>query len=91
MECNRCGGLMMSETVIKLRRRFIGFRETRSQGAYCATCKIGVLLESHPAETVPHARKIVPRPSPAWLTVDFWPAYASQPSVVAGVSGRRPL
>jgi hypothetical protein len=47
MECNRCGDPMMMETVIKLRRRLFGFRETRSQGAYCATCKIGVPVENH--------------------------------------------
>jgi hypothetical protein len=45
MECSRCGGSMMLETVIKLRRRFIGFRETRSLGAYWAICKIGVPIE----------------------------------------------
>src|SRR5690349_7354732 len=45
VQCRQCGGPMMSETVIKLRRGWFGFRETRSQGAYCATCKIGVLIE----------------------------------------------
>lgn len=44
-QCRQCDGPMMSETVIKLRRSWFGFRETRSQGAYCATCKIGVLIE----------------------------------------------
>ena len=48
MQCRQCGGPMMAETVIKLRRRWLGFRETRFQGAYCATCKIGVLVENHP-------------------------------------------
>lgn len=48
MECKRCGGTMMPETVIKLRRSvFVGFRETRSRGAYCATCQVGVSLETH--------------------------------------------
>jgi hypothetical protein len=51
MECNRCGGSMMLETVIKLRRRLVGFRETRSQGAYCPTCKIGVPVESRQSVT----------------------------------------
>jgi hypothetical protein len=47
MECKRCGAPMMLETVIKLRRSVFGFRETRSRGAYCATCKIAVPVESH--------------------------------------------
>jgi hypothetical protein len=42
MDCKRCGGAMMAETVIQLRRRLIGFREIRFAGAYCATCQIGV-------------------------------------------------
>lgn len=42
IECKRCGGPTMSETVIKLRRSVIGFRETRWQGAYCAACKLSV-------------------------------------------------
>ncbi len=46
MECTLCGGSMMSETVIKLRRSFVGFRETRSRGTYCPMCKIGVPMES---------------------------------------------
>jgi hypothetical protein len=46
IECKRCGGPTMSETVIKLRRRVLGFRETRSQGAYCATCKLSVSIEN---------------------------------------------
>ena len=49
MECKRCGGPMMLETVIKLQRRFIGFRQTRSAGAYCVTCRIAVPVESHPS------------------------------------------
>src|SRR3954462_737682 len=48
MDCKRCGGSMMPETVIKLRRSLLGFRETRSQGAYCATCKTGILVEESP-------------------------------------------
>src|SRR5271166_2976149 len=47
MECKRCGGAMMPETVIELRRGVLGFRETRYRGAYCATCKIGVPVESY--------------------------------------------
>jgi hypothetical protein len=47
IECSRCGGPTMSETVIKLRRGILGFRETRSQGGYCATCKLSIPMENH--------------------------------------------
>jgi hypothetical protein len=47
IECKRCGGPTMLETVIKLRRGILGFRETRSQGGYCATCKLSVPIENH--------------------------------------------
>jgi hypothetical protein len=46
MECKRCGGSMMMETVITLRRGLFGFRETRSRGGYCFTCQIGAPLET---------------------------------------------
>jgi hypothetical protein len=49
MDCKRCGGAMMPETVIQLRRGLIGFRETRSAGAYCVTCQIGVAAEGGPS------------------------------------------
>jgi hypothetical protein len=67
MECKRCGGPMMLETVIKLRHSFIGFRETRSAGAYCGTCKIGVAVESCPSArrrndvTAPLVRRVLDR------------------------------
>lgn len=51
MKCIRCGGAMMPETVIKLRRSLVGFRETRSQGAYCAACGIGWRVDAAPAVT----------------------------------------
>jgi hypothetical protein len=64
MECTRCGGSMMPETVIRLRRSFIGFRETRSRGAYCPTCKIGVPMESpptcHPTAGLDHGAFVRP-------------------------------
>ena len=53
MDCGRCGGSMMPETVIKLRRSLFGFRETRSQGAYCATCRTGVLVKEQPIRCAP--------------------------------------
>jgi hypothetical protein len=72
MECTRCGGPMMLETVIKLRRTFVGFRETRSRGAYCATCKIGVPMEDHqsvihqPTSFIARSRKSLRRFLPTW-------------------------
>jgi ssDNA-binding Zn-finger/Zn-ribbon topoisomerase 1 len=45
IECKRCGGPTMSETLIKLRRGVFGFRETRSQGGYCPTCRLSVPME----------------------------------------------
>jgi hypothetical protein len=52
MECEHCGGAMMAETVIKLQQGLFGFRESRSRGAYCFTCKIGVQVASHLAAPV---------------------------------------
>jgi hypothetical protein len=83
MECKRCGGPMMLETVIKLRRSFIGFREARSAGAYCVTCRIGVPVESHPSAkrreyvTAPLARRMLNR----WTGLLFRarPIYDLQP------------
>jgi hypothetical protein len=49
IECKRCGGPTMSETMIRLQRGVLGFRETRSQGAYCATCKLSVSIENQSA------------------------------------------
>ena len=46
IECSRCGGPTMLETVIKLRRGVFGFHEARSQGGYCATCKRSVPIEN---------------------------------------------
>ncbi len=56
MECKRCGAPMMQETVIKLRRSVFGLRETRSRGAYCATCKIAVPVENHQSPMAVTAR-----------------------------------
>jgi hypothetical protein len=47
IECRRCGGPTMLETVIKLRRGLLGFRETRSQGGYCPICKLSVPIENN--------------------------------------------
>jgi hypothetical protein len=49
MQCKRCGGSTMTETVIKLRRSVLGLRETRSLGAYCPMCQVGMPIENHPA------------------------------------------
>ena len=45
IECKRCGGPTMPETVIKLRRGLLGFHETRWQGGYCATCRLSALAK----------------------------------------------
>ena len=91
IECQRCGGPTMLETIIKLRRGLLGFRETRSPGAYCATCKLSVPLEN-PAATRPsitiHGR---PRPRlagflPMWLRIAparSEPARATRPRRLA--------
>jgi hypothetical protein len=52
MECKRCGGPAMSETVIRLRRGILGLRETRVQGVYCTACKVSSTMEN-PASTRP--------------------------------------
>ena len=72
IECKRCGGPTMSETVIKLRHSIRGFGETRSQGGYCATCKLSVPIENQAAKQPPIAISGRPRPSlsgflPMWL------------------------
>jgi hypothetical protein len=74
IECKRCGGPTMLETVIKLRRSILGFRETRWQGGYCATCRLSVPMESHAIMRPPIATSGRPRPSlsgflPVWLRV----------------------
>jgi hypothetical protein len=77
MACKQCGGAMMCETVIALRRGFFGFRETRSQGAYCVTCKIAVPIEDHPSVQNPpigadaQACGRVGAVSPTWLRKGF--------------------
>ncbi len=42
IECKRCGGPTLPETVVKLQRGLIGFRETRWQGGYCVACGLSV-------------------------------------------------
>jgi hypothetical protein len=72
IECKRCGGPTMLETVIKLRRGVLSFRETRSQGAHCVTCKLNVPIETSPTMRSPIAIGGRPRPGlrgflPMWL------------------------
>ena len=72
IECTRCGGPTMSETMIKLRRSVLGFRETRWQGAYCPTCKLSAPVENQSATRSPTAINGRPRKSlgeflPLWL------------------------
>jgi hypothetical protein len=72
IECKRCGGPTMSETVIKLRRGVLGIRETRSQGGYCTTCKLSVPMENPAAMRPSIAIRDRPRQNrsgllPLWL------------------------
>jgi hypothetical protein len=74
MECKRCGGSTMLETVIKLRRGFLSLRETRSQGGYCPTCKLSLPIENHATMRPPSTMSGRPRPGlsgflPMWLHV----------------------
>jgi hypothetical protein len=71
IECRRCDGPTMLETVIKLRRGILGFHETRSQGWYCPTCKLGVPIENHAAMRRPIAIHGRPRPN----LNGFWPMW----------------
>jgi hypothetical protein len=63
IECKRCGGSTMLETVIKLRRGLFGFSETRSQRAYCATCKLSGSIENAAGIPLPIAINDRSRPS----------------------------
>jgi hypothetical protein len=72
IECKRCGGSTMLETVIKLRRSLFGLSETHSQRAYCATCKLSGSIENAAGIRRPIAINGRPRPSvsgfqPMWL------------------------
>ncbi len=74
IECGRCGGPAMPETVIKLRRGVLGRRGTRSQGGYCVACRLSVPLEPPAAVRPPGAVLRRPRPGlagflPLWLRV----------------------
>jgi hypothetical protein len=63
---------MRPETIIKLRRGFGGVRATRSEGAYCANCKVGVALGGH--------ARVAPRPASVWARL----AFAARGATVAG-------
>jgi hypothetical protein len=72
IECKRCDGPTMSETLITLRRGVLGIRETRSQGAYCPTCKRSVPIEDHATMRPPSTISGRARPGlsgflPLWL------------------------
>jgi hypothetical protein len=72
IDCWRCGGPTMLETVIKLRRGVFGLSGTHSQGRYCPTCKLSVPIEN-PADTRPsvaisgRARSSLSGFLPMWL------------------------
>jgi hypothetical protein len=74
IECRRCGGPTMLETMITLRRGMLGFRESRSKGAYCAICKLSLPIENHGIRGPSIAISGRPRSSvsgflPRWLDV----------------------
>jgi hypothetical protein len=71
IECKRCGGPTMLETVIKLRRGIFSLRETRWQGAYCATCQLSVSVQDH----VPMRPSIVIRRRPRQSRSGFLPMW----------------
>jgi len=77
--CQRCGDPMMQETVIKLRRSFGGFRETRFQRAWCVTCGVAVPIETsraprstrtQPIAVMGRARICIRGVLPGWLRSD---------------------
>ena len=60
MNCSRCGDLMCPEMVIRLRRTLFGLRHSRCQGAYCASCKISIVLEEIDPPPTVRARAVRP-------------------------------
>jgi hypothetical protein len=70
----------MSETVIKLRRSLLGFRETRSQGAYCAACRLSVPIENHSAMQSGTPINHRPGPSLAGLLLTWLRGAPARPS-----------
>jgi hypothetical protein len=72
MQCQRCGGPMMPETVIKVRRGLFGFHGTRLQGAYCAACGVGTLVDApSPAGARPAGIAARPEPGAGWASPAF--------------------
>ena len=61
MDCKYCGDPMCPETVIRLRRTLFGLRASRFRGAYCACCKISVVLGEVDAPSASRA-SVVRRP-----------------------------
>jgi hypothetical protein len=84
IECKRCGGPTMLETVIKLRRGVLRFRETRWQGGYWGTYKLSVPTESHaamrPSIAISGRHLTLSRFWPMWLRIA--PARSSRMGVV---------
>lgn len=46
IDCKRCGGLTLPETLITLRRSFLGLRATRATAEYCPACKVSVPVDT---------------------------------------------
>lgn len=65
MNCRCCGDLMCPETVIRVRRTLFGLRHSRHQGAYCAGCKISIVLGETDTPSTLRARAVQPV-GPGW-------------------------
>ena len=66
MNCQHCGDPMCPETVIRLRRTLFGLRESRFQGAYCACCKISIVLGEGDAPAALQAKAVWRPVSGGW-------------------------
>ena len=75
MNCKWCGDLMCPETVIRLRRTLFGLRHSRRQGAYCAGCKISIVLEEVDPPPIVRAKAVRP------VSGGWWHSLLAQPKL----------
>ena len=66
MNCDHCGDPICPETVIRLRRTLFGLRESRFQGAYCACCKISIVMGEDDAPSTVRAQAVRKTISARW-------------------------
>lgn len=69
MNCNCCGDLMCPETVIRLRRTLFGLRHSRYEGAYCANCKISIVLKAIDPPPTVRTGAVRPISSGSWRSL----------------------